>query len=249
MTANNALISPVSFNRRDFPKEHIVETVKSVAEHFKVGRVYIDKVCWMIKTSVKWFTDGGTLNKELLSDWKKDFIGESTYSSDKEEIANIIENGFLQCNDYDEFSSLRGLMFEGILIGVFGGKSILDNYYYGWGAEVRIFHNGRIEVVDYQCKFQRKNNCEHRLTIDFGYWDKDGNFGEFFECKVSPNNFTCKEDMYMKTLQDKVIEIGGNGKYYLAAPMNERSFKYTTLYSEDVLPFGIDSIKKRYMVG
>lgn len=249
MTANNALISPVFFQRVDSPKEHIVETVKLVAEHFKVQRTYIDKICWMIKTSVSWFKEGGTLNKELLSNWKKGFIGESTYSPEKEEIANIIENGFLQCEDYSEFNTLRGLMFEGIIIGVFGGKCILENYCYGWGAEVRIFQDGRSEVVDYQCKFQRTSNCYHRLTIDFGYWDKDENFGEFFECKVSPNNFTCKEDMYMKTLQDKIIAIEGNGKYYLAAPMNERSFKYTALYSEDVLPFGIDSIQKRYMVG
>lgn len=189
------------------------------------------------------------MNKELLSNWKKSFIGGVTHSPEKEELANIIENGFLQCNDYNEFNSLRGLIFEGIVIGVFGGKEILKSNNYGWGAEVKVINKGKIEVVDYQCKLRRKDECNHRLTIDFGYWDKDKNSGEFFECKVTPNYFQCKEDMYMKTLQDKIIEIGGDGKYYLAAPMNERSFRFTSLYSKDVLPFGIDSITKRYIAG
>lgn len=249
MTVNKTVLSPVFFNRVDTPKVHIVGTVKLIAEHFKVKRSYVDKICWLIKTSVGWFEKGGSLKTDLLLNWKKNFIGEVTHSLEKEELANIIENGFLQCKNYDEFNILRGLMFEGIIIGVFGGEEILGNYTYGWGAEVKVINKGKIEVVDYQCKLKRKNECDHRLTIDFGYWDKDENCGEFFECKVTPNYFLCKEDMYMKTLQEKIIEIGGNGKYYLAAPMNERSFRFTFLYSNDVLPFGIDSINKRYIAG
>lgn len=246
--SNRILISTVYFNRKDKPKQFIEDTVKKVADHFKDGQGYLVNFCLMISNSKNWYLEDKELDRNLLSQWKEKFVGIHTYSKSKSDLADIVEDAFLKCKSFEDFCSLRGLLFEGVLIGAFGGSEILERRdTYGWGAEVNVLKKGRIETVDYQCQLKKNKECKSRLTIDFANWDAQSEHGEFFECKVTPKNFTCKEDNYMKVLQDTIKEIGGSGDYYVASPHKERSFTFSAVLSKEVKPFGIESIKARYV--
>ncbi|KGR80632.1 hypothetical protein CD30_19605 [Ureibacillus massiliensis 4400831 = CIP 108448 = CCUG 49529] len=245
---NQTAISSVYFNRKDRPKEFIEEAVKKVADFFKDREDYLDNFCLMISSSKNWYIEEKELDKELLSKWKEKFIGDHTYSKSKSDLADVVEEAFLKCETFDDFCSLRGLLFEGVLIGVFGGSQIINNNdpSFGWGAEVKVIMKGHIETVDYQCQLKRNSDCNSRLTIDFAYWNPQNKHGEFFECKVTPKNFSCKEDNYIKVLQDTITAIEGSGNYYVASPHKERAFKFSTMFSNSVKPFGIESIKGMY---
>lgn len=247
--SKNTTLGKVAFQRCDNHSEKNVEIVEKVAEHFKVHRSYFKGIFNLIVLSRKWYPENGEYNFRAFENWKIKFtVG--NYIDDKTEIAGIIEEGFKNCIDSKDFHTLRGLLFEAMLLGLYGGKSIIaeDSFNFGWGSQVIVINNRKIETVDYTCKLKKNHNCKSRLTIDFAHWDNDTNSGKFFECKVSPSSFTCKEDNYMYTLQGLIEQIGGHGKYYLAAPHPARKFDYTCELSKNVEIFGTESFEEYYTV-
>jgi hypothetical protein len=188
----------ISFDRKDYSTpSYIEEAAKEIADHFKSRREYIPQFCGMIQNSKRWKM--GNLQTKL-ENWKSSFsrINGTT------RIISIVETAFLACQTDNEIHILRGAIVEGLIIGCYGGSKILELDKYGWGAQVTIITDSVNKKIKYSCTESKDDNCDHRMTVDFGYWN--GRHGQFFECKVQPDGIGCKEVMYMQHLAQELTK-------------------------------------------
>ncbi|MEH6900276.1 hypothetical protein V7X04_00125 [Bacillus safensis] len=191
----------VSFKRtdKDLPL-FMMNAVKNIADHFSTqrGRIYVKDFLEIFKRSKYWKID--TL-KQDLNNWKLSFV---KAHNDREKLSKIIVDSFIQCTSKNDIDHLRGVLLEAILIGAKGGFKTIDSRkesMRGWGAKVYLQKDKR--GVFYNCTRRLEDNCANRSTVDYGEWN--GRHGQFFECKVSPDNIGCKEVSYMRFLKDQLI--------------------------------------------
>lgn len=136
-------------------------------------------------------------------------------------------------------------MVEALIIGCYGGTTLLANSNYGWGARVDINPPTQIINVKYQCISPQSNDCKRRSTVDFGYWD--GYHGQFYECKAQPARIGCKEVPYMEGLKKELDQnrITHEIFFVCAAPRDEVQMRLEEEHglSPVYKPIGIEDIR------
>lgn len=241
--------SPLIFLRKDRLDTFIQDTVVKVADFFSVKRQCLPSYCLMINTSKNWWSSGA-LQVDNIDRWGSSFKKIYSKDQDIELLVDITVDGFKKCANKKDLDKLRGHLFEGIIMGLHGGSTEFLNAYsssHGWGAQVNIIgDDSTLEQIKYQCTKKEKPSCETRVTIDIGYWDGKNKSGVFYECKVTPENYDCKENMYMQELKGSTSTLGTNVKYYLASPHNESKFNITSPFEKFVDKFGVESIQNSY---
>jgi hypothetical protein len=187
----------VEFKRLDELPEFIEEAVIAISDHFRSRRDYVPDFCRLLSISKKW-------NKNNLSSKLEFWCDQFGQRKGRGKLIGFIKKAFESCENDKEIHKLRGALLESLVIASYGGPSILQNRKkYGWGAQVFINSND----VKYWCTSSpRDEGCEHRSTVDFGYWD--GYNGKFFECKILPDSIGCKEVQFMKTLHLDLTSAG-----------------------------------------
>jgi hypothetical protein len=227
----------VSFRRTDKIPEHIEETVKEVADFFKVRRECISQFCSMIKISKRW-------NSENLENKLSIWEGIFPKSNENKKIVDIIKKGFKNCRNNEEITSLRGALVEALVIGCNGGSRILSDRSYGWGAKVDIQKSTEVLKIRYNCSEYKCESCEDRKTVDFGFWN--GYHGKFYECKVLPKSIGCKEISYMKNLKSVMISEKISHEIFFVCADRREEVKIK-LESNDLSPvykpYGIEDIR------
>ncbi|MED1024620.1 hypothetical protein [Bacillus licheniformis] len=184
--------------RKDEIDSFIVPTTIEIADHFSVKRDYVVSFCRLIRSSMKWTIE--TMPQHL------NFIESkfALFPNGGKELVAILKQAFSYCKDKTDINKLRGSLTEGLLLGTYE-ESIMNSKTFGWGANVIIKKGNRDWVVKYRCPFhddEAHPKCTSRQTIDLGIWD--GSKGEFFECKVRPDNIDCPEMSYMKLLKKEL---------------------------------------------
>ncbi|MBD1370778.1 hypothetical protein IC620_00185 [Hazenella sp. IB182357] len=185
----------VTFERRDFPLPHHIEsTASELIAYFKVTNLYLPQICSMIQISKRWTID--TLHVHL-GRWKQAFAKLKNTAR----LLATLESGFLDCRNDGEIHLLRGALLESILLGRYQSSIHLRGSF-GQGVQVIIHKDKERLPVHYQCNQKISKRCHDRMTVDFGHWD--GKHGNYFECKVQPKGFGCKEVMYMRELKKQM---------------------------------------------
>lgn len=228
----------------------IEEAVKIVADYFSQKKDSLESYCMMLSASAGYWDDSG-LNERMVNRWATSFKRKFS-ENDENDIDILVDgtvNAFKKCENSDELHKLRGHLFEAIIMGIYGGTDNFLNAYsytHGWGAQVNTVDQSRELIpVKYSCSKKLSDDCEGRVTIDIAYWNAQVKQGSFYECKITPRNFGCKEYMYMAHLKQRVDNLG-NITYYLASPHKEHDFKVNPLFTSEILNFGIESIIASY---
>ncbi|NMA69841.1 MAG: hypothetical protein GX958_10545 [Desulfitobacterium sp.] len=201
----------ITFKRKDKNPKYIDLAAIKFMEHFKVKRKYVDQIFGMLKLSKAW--KKSTLKNDLER-WKKFFPFKKAT-----EIIDLVESSFMQCPDDEGINKLRGTITESIAIAYLWNKYNAEDY--GWGAQVIVNKAcGSAEVIKYNCDLYKYESCGKRSTIDVGYWS--GYHGIFYECKITPKHFGCKEVQYLNTLHETLLKNSITHEIFLV-----------TLYSTD----------------
>lgn len=183
---------------------YIYESLVSIANHFTIPRKYLVDFCTIIQLSVRWKLS--TLEKNLI-DWKEKFI---SVSDERAIITQIVIDSFEKCQCEKDIDKLRGGIVEALVIGIYGGTSILDENNFGWGANVMVKDSsGKPAPIRYVCSIDKpldnKETCysdEKRETVDFGFYR--GEKGKFFECKAQSRGVGCIDIKYMEKLSESL---------------------------------------------
>jgi len=193
MSKGNPLL--VTFQRKDYSiPDYIEDVCKEIADHFKVKRRYLHQFCSLIRNSKRWNMENLNLK---LDEWTN--LAKRIPESSK--FVALIQKAFQLCQSAKDLDHLRGGMVEALVIASYGGSQVLAKTGYGWGAAVTIDGLGE---VNYRCLEQKEQDCNNRVTVDFGRWD--GHHGKFYECKVNPVSIGCKELNYMVELDKKLSD-------------------------------------------
>ena len=100
----------------------------------------------------------------------------------------------------------RGLLFEEIVCATV--KDRFSESYFCTGC--RIYINGARVIARYG-----EGDSNHKETIDIAGWDDKAYYGEFYECKISPERFGIPNYKYFIEIK-KVLDANGVSKYVLA---------------------------------
>ncbi|MGF2617715.1 hypothetical protein FZC84_11820 [Rossellomorea vietnamensis] len=229
----------ISFRRTDILANHIEQSTKDIADHFKSRRLYVPQFCRLIKVSKRWTTEN--LETEL-NKWESMFSRINGTSK----IIKMVKESFGKCESNQEITDLRGAMVEALVIACNGGSKILSNRSYGWGAKVDIHPLGE-EIIRVRlfCSENICDDCKDRKTVDFGFWD--GYHGKFYECKVQPVGIGCKEIKYMQKLKEKLNQqqISHEIFFVCAESRDEVKIKLESLELSTVFykPVGVEDIQ------
>ncbi|MFK8881685.1 hypothetical protein [Bacillus velezensis] len=210
----------VNFVRKDDIDKFIPITIK-IADHFSVKRSYIRTFCKMVRNTSR-------LNVINMSSQLN--VIQSTFSSFVDggsELCQILLDAFGECQDKSDLDKLRGSLAEGLLLGRYG-NDILQSKTFGWGAQVHVQNKKGPNVLKVKYNCPHHNNIEYpdcvsRSTVDLGLWD--GEYGEFFECKVKPDNIGCPEMSYMKVLNKELTKKGIKHTLYFVSTDTREAMK------------------------
>jgi len=210
----------VSFERSDWScPPYLTDVIREFAEHFKKKRHYFQNICRLIQQSREWKMNN---LKSELEDWKRAM----SPIRDSGVIIRLVEKAFSRCkNDYD-IRHLRGGIVEALVVGRYGGLSVLNDKKHGWGAKVFLKIPGKKlpKEVAYICeKYPIPKGCDDRHSVDYGIWD--GKLGKFYECKIQPERIECKEIMYMKKLKEELTQLGIVHEILFFCPTTTRSIE------------------------
>lgn len=235
------IMNRIFFIREDYSTPgHIIKSVKLLSDHFKVDREYLSDYLSVLRFSKRWKI--ATMVADLQV-WESNFT--KIYSTGTYNIVKLTKEAFLGCTSKEEIDSLRGAIVEAIIIGCFEGHENLKFENFGWGASVNIREDDTETQLKYLCSERVKNECDNRLTVDFGYWD--GKHGQFFECKVEPKAIGCKEVNYMKYLKEELRKRGFSHEIFFVSPKPESAI-LLQLDNYDLgptfKPFGINSMRE-----
>ncbi|MED4559852.1 hypothetical protein [Bacillus subtilis] len=187
----------ITFVRKD-KIDSFVSTAIEIANHFSVKRESCLSLIKVIRT--KWSIDN---IPKLLMLFKTKF----SLFEDGQTLIDILEKAVSECNDDYDLNKLRGTLTEGLLLGRYS-QSIVNAETFGWGAQVVIMDkDGYPNELKYHCPSHNDENnpeCFSRTTVDLGFWN--GEYGEFFECKVRPDRIKCPEMSYMKYLNRELTQ-------------------------------------------
>lgn len=93
----------------------------------------------------------------------------------------------------------RGLLFEELVTELV--RTRFDSYEFCTGCQVYI-NNCRVMV------YYGEGNAHHKETIDIAGWEKRSKYGEFYECKISPERFDEEHFRYLVELNQQLKSKG-----------------------------------------
>ena len=104
------------------------------------------------------------------------------------------------------FQRYRGIIFE-YLISELVKERFLDKLF---GTGCRVYINGQAIIIQYG-----EGNAEHKETFDVVGWEENSSYGEFYECKISPERFK-EENCKLFIELENVLSKQKNTIYLLA---------------------------------
>lgn len=184
----------------------IKQASRDVANYFKDVQTHIilEDFCELLKRSAKW--QRGTV--------------ESRYKEVQNELENAYQNANINIfkltrghlftafkmadkKDKNFLNSLRGKIFEAILVGFYGGTYSLEHppppQQRGWGVSIGLPTKNENDVIAY---YHHSGNPDlSKKTMDYAYLKNSVRV--FYECKIQPDRFGDVEEQYFSLFHEK----------------------------------------------
>lgn len=184
----------------------ITQATRDVANYFKDYRTHIilEDFCELLKRSAKWQI--GEIEERYI-DVQNEL--ETTYQNANIQIFKLTRGNLLKAfkmtdkKDKDFLNALRGKLFEGVLVGFYGGTYILEHppipQQRGWGVSISLPTKNSDDLIAYY--HPSGNSKLSKKTMDYAYLKNSSRV--FYECKIQPDKFGETETNYFSLFHEK----------------------------------------------
>lgn len=194
----------------DKVEDSIKRATRVVANYFKENEtsIVLSDFCEILKRSAKW--NIGNIETEYI---KVQNDLEQTYKNANIFIHKLTRGEVLTAFKMADkkgknfLDSLRGRLFEAILVGLYGGTYLLETprkpEQRGWGVSVGLPTKSASDVIAYIDPSGDKDKS--KKTMDYVYIKENNRV--FYECKIQPDRFGETEIKYFTLFHKKFNEL------------------------------------------